>query len=89
MVVDGRTYDSNVAIGVNFGVAPSSSWSKSGCNLEMGIMRIVASQKSTAFFKGEHPQQAQTNWPAPIFHQGQTPYVPTWLVEHVWVAWIP
>lgn len=59
MVVGGRTDDSNVAIGVNFGVAPSSSWSKSGCNLEMGIMRIGALQKSTAFFKGEHLQQAQ------------------------------
>jgi hypothetical protein len=32
--------DSNVAIGVNYGVASSSSWSNSICNLETGIMRI-------------------------------------------------
>ena len=71
-----RTDDFNVATGVNFGVAPSSSWSKFGCNPEVGIMSIGAPQKTTAFFKGEHLQQAQTNWPAPISPQGQTPRFP-------------
>jgi hypothetical protein len=42
----------DVAIGMNYGVASSSSCSISTCNHEMGITRIKI---TTSFFNGETP----------------------------------
>ena len=58
--------DSNVAIGVNYGVASSSTWFKFVCNLvNKGPSTIIAS------FEGEHLDRAQTNWLALILLKGK------------------
>ena len=43
--------DSAVATGMQYGVASFSSWSRSVCNLETGIMRIRETLMTTAFFR--------------------------------------
>jgi hypothetical protein len=40
--------DSDVATGMNYGVASFSSWSKSTCNPKTGLVRIRGSPKTTA-----------------------------------------
>ena len=68
---------SDVATGVKYGVALPSSWSNSMYNSEMGITRITCPLKNIAFCKGEHLEQEQTSWPAPIsLPQGQAPRIP-------------
>ena len=42
--------DFNFATGVNYGVASFSSWSKSICNLIMGIMRFKGPPTTIASF---------------------------------------
>ena len=42
---------SDVATGMKFGVVSFSSWSKSICNLETGIMRIRGTSMTTASFR--------------------------------------
>ena len=43
--------DSDVATGVNYGVASSSSWCKSVCHPETGMMRTRGPLKITASFQ--------------------------------------
>ena len=71
-------YDSDVATAMNYGVDGSSttSWSKSICNPGTGITRIPRPQRLLLLFEGEHLEQAQTSWFAPIIFQGQASRFP-------------
>ena len=55
--------DSDVAIGVNYGVASWSSWCKSTCNPETGITRTSRPLPWRLLppFKGEHLERARTS----------------------------
>ena len=63
--------DSDVAIGVNYGGTPFSSWSKFICNPEMGIIRIRGLRRPLPPYEGEDLEHAWTSWPAPIFPKGK------------------
>ena len=56
--------DSDVVIGVNYGVASFSSWSKPFCS---SIQELETPWRWLPFFKGEHLQRERTKWLAPIY----------------------
>ena len=63
--------DSGVATGVNYGVASFSSWSKSGCNLDTGIMRIIEPPTTAAFYQRLTPWMGADKPAGTYLPQGQ------------------
>ena len=62
--------DSDVATGVNYGVASSSSWSKSAYNPKKVSRELEGPQRLLPPFKGEQLEW-RTNQLAPISTKGQ------------------
>lgn len=48
-----------------YGVASLASWSKSICNLGMGLQESEGFRRPLPHFESEHLERMQTNWSAP------------------------
>ena len=74
--------NSNIATGMKYGTASSSSRSNSICNLQTGIARIRAPFERPHGFKGEQLERTRTSRPAPASSRRVPKFPHTWLIEN-------